>query len=442
MYILKLYESEVVELKERYTLDLKKEVLAFVNTVGGILYIGVNDEGEIIGIENPDTEMQRISSSLKDSIKPDISMFIKVELLKEQDKFYIKISVEQGSKKPYYLSEKGMKSSGVYIRSGSSSIQASEDHIRNMIKESDFDNFELNFSIIQDLSFNVLEKELKERGMEFTDIQKKNLGIISIDGTYTNMGLLVSDQCKHSIKFAVFQGNNKLHFKDRKEFGGSLFEQLNKAYEAIDFYNRTGAYFKALIRVDEREYPEIAIREALLNAIIHRDYSFSGSIFINLYTDRLEIISLGGLVSNLSMEAAMLGVSQPRNNRLASLFYRMRLIEAYGTGINKIVSSYQDTGLSPEFESVEGAFRVTLPSLYEINTLRENHDDFRRLDGRNKKYSDVLRLFEIKKELTRLDMEKYLNIGTTRAVTILKEMQRVHLIEKIGKGKFTRYKLK
>ncbi|MBE5965513.1 MAG: hypothetical protein E7255_00815 [Lachnospiraceae bacterium] len=167
----------------------------------------------------------------------------------------------------------------------------------------------------------------------------------------------VSEQCKHSIKFAIFQGTDKLVFKDRKELSGSLFEQLTDAYKTIDFYNGTKATFHDLLRTDERDYPEVAVRKALLNAIIHRDYSFSGSTFINLYSDRLEIISLGGLVSGLSLEAAMLGISQPRNEKLAALFYRMKLIEAYGTGISKIISCYKGLPVQPKFENVEGDFK-------------------------------------------------------------------------------------
>jgi ATP-dependent DNA helicase RecG len=111
-----------------------------------------------------------------------------------------------------------------------------------------------------------------------------------------------------------------LVFKDRKEFTGSLFEQLAEVYKTIDFYNGTMASFHDLLRTDERDYPEDAVREALLNAIVHRDYSFSGSTFINLYSDRLEFISLGGLVPGLSLEAAMLGASQSRNEKLAIYF--------------------------------------------------------------------------------------------------------------------------
>ena len=428
---MRLYETETVELKEIYTSDLKKEIIAFANTNGGIIYIGVQDSGEIIGVDNADFVMQQISNSLRDSIRPDVSMFTNIELIQEDNKFFIKLTISQGTKKPYYLSDKGLKPTGVYVRSGTTAAPASEDAIRMMIKMTDGDSFETNRSLIQELTFNKLEEELKRRDLEFTEVQMKNLGILSPDNIYTNMGLLVSDQCRHSIKFAIFQGTDKLVFKDRKEFTGSLFNQLTDAYKTIDFYNGTKATFHDLLRTDERDYPEDAVREALLNAIVHRDYAFSGSTFINLFSDRLEIISLGGLVSGLSLEAAMLGASQPRNEKLASLFYRMKLIEAYGTGISKIISCYKGLSVQPKFENVEGAFKVTLPN---IHAQEKNIEE--------EKYAQILRLFEKKQEITRNDIEKALGVGTTHAINILKEMQEKEIISKVGNGRMTKYVLK
>lgn len=428
---MKLYETETIELKEMYTSDLKKEIIAFANTNGGTIIIGVQDSGVIVGVDNPDFVMQQISNAIRDSIRPDVSMFTSIELIQEEAVFYIKLTVAQGTKKPYYLADKGLKPSGVYVRSGTTSAPASEDAIRMMIKMTDGDSFETNRSLVQELTFQSLSEELQKRGLEFTEVQMKNLGILSPDNIYTNMGLLVSDQCRHSIKFAIFQGTDKLVFRDRKEFTGSLFAQLTDAYKTIDFYNGTKATFHELLRTDERDYPEDAVREALLNAIVHRDYSFSGSIFINLYADRLEMISLGGLVPGLSLEAAMLGASQPRNEKLANLFYRMKLIEAYGTGISKIISCYRGLSVQPKFENVEGAFRVTLPN---IHTQILNVED--------EKYLPVLSLFDHKKEITRSDVEEVLESGTTHAVNMLKEMIEKGLISKVGNGRLTKYKLK
>jgi len=375
--IMKMYENENIELKEIYTSDLKKEVVAFANTNGGTIYIGVQDNGIITGLDNANFVMQQISNAIRDS------------------------------------------------------ITASEDAIRMMIKMTDGVSFENNRSLMQELTFTSLSKEMGLRQLEISQVQMRNLGILSGDDIYTNMGLLVSDQCKHSIKFAVFQGTDKLVFKDRKELTGSIFDQLTDVFKTIDFYNSTRATFHDLLRTDERDYPEDAVREALLNAIVHREYAFSGSTIINLYSDRLEIISLGGLVSGMSLEAAMLGASQPRNEKLASLFYRMKLIEAYGTGISKIISCYKGLSVQPKFENVEGAFRVILPNTHA-----------QALSVEDEKYLPILQLFEKKNEITRSDVEEAIGVGSTHAVNTLKEMLSKGLIKKVGGGRLTRYMVK
>ena len=432
------YESETIELKERYTADLIKEIIAFANTKGGEVYLGVSDTGTIVGITDIDFVMQQITNALRDSVRPDITMFTQIEPLEKEGKTILKITVLQGTKRPYYLYAKGLKPSGVYVRNGASSAPATEDSIRMMIKTTDGDSFEMNRSVMQELTFDALSNEFEKRKLEFSDIQMENLGLMTSDKIYTNMGLLVSDQCKHTVKFALFQGADKAVFKDRKEFSGSLFSQLADAYKIIDFYNGTRASFQDLVRIDKRDFPEEAVREALLNALVHRDYSFSASTLISLYSDRLEIISLGGLVPGLSLEAVMIGASQPRNEKVAALFYRLRLIEAYGTGISKIISSYQGTGFEPLFESTQGAFKVVLP-----NTNGDSDTNaYVRRDSEGERFSPIIDLFSEKGEITRRDVEKAMEISTTYAVNTVNEMVKKGLIVKIGKGKNTRYKLK
>lgn len=162
----------------------------------------------------------------------------------------------------------------------------------------------------------------------------KTLGLITQDGVYTNLGLLLSDQCVHTIKAAVFQGTNQNEFKDRKEFAGSLFQQMDEVYDFIDFRNQTHSTFEKLYRIDRRDYTETAVREALLNLLVHREYSFRASSFISLYTDRLEFTSIGGLVSGVTLKDVTMGISVCRNMKLANVFYRLELIEAHGTGLN------------------------------------------------------------------------------------------------------------
>lgn len=439
---MKFLESETTEMKEEYTPGIKKEIVAFANSKGGILYIGVSDDGRIMGLDDIDFVMAQLSNAIRDGIRPDLTLFTEIEVLREENKSLIKVTVQQGTKRPYYLSENGLKPSGVYLRTGASSAPASEDSIRSLIKMTDGDSFESNRSLDQDLTFHGLTKESLNRKLELSEIQMENLGLMTSDKLYTNLSLLVSDQCRHSIKFAVFQGEDKDVFKDRKEMTGSLFTQLADTYRLIDFYNGTKATFHDLLRTDRRDYPQDALREVLLNAMIHRDYSFSGSTLINLYSDRFEIISLGGLVPGLSLEAAMIGASQTRNEKLAALFYRFKLVEAYGTGISKILKAYEKEDFQPHFESVEGAFKVTLPNMNRSCAPPQPaglviEDTLRMIEA--ERFAPVLNLFDKQREITRKDVERVMGIGTTHAINTLKEMLEKHYLIKVGGGRNTRY---
>ena len=293
-----------------------------------------------------------------------------------------------------------------------------------MILKTDGDSYEKLRSLNQNLTFEYIEKIFKENNLLFGLSQKKALGLVGEDDLYTNLALLLSEQCNHTLKVAVFEGIEKNIFKDRKEFKGSLLKQVAEAFEFINLLNKTEATFEGLTRKDERDYTVEAIREALLNAVVHREYSFSGSTLINIYENRIEFISLGGIVSGLSLDSIMLGVSQSRNERLANIFYRLHLIEAYGTGIKKILTSYEKIGLKPIIKSEIGAFQVILPNIHYSKKIEENISEIKPL------YKDILDFIIKKNGTTRKEIEKYVNLSQTRVITLLKEMLELNLIEK------------
>ena len=351
-------ESETVELKAIVVEDIKKEVIAFANCEGGRLYIGVQDDGTVSGLDNPDETSLQISNMVRDAIKPDLTMFLHYETVTVDGKKIVTVDIQQGTERPYYIAKKGLRPEGVYVRQGYSSVPATNTAIRRMIKETDGDHFEEMRSLEQNLTFESAKKVFAERNVKFGLTQMKTLGMVTQDGVYTNLGLLLSDQCVHTIKAAVFQGTTQSEFKDRKEFSGSLFQQMDDAYDFIDFRNQTHSTFDKLYRIDRRDYPETAVREALLNLLVHREYSFRASTFISLYADRLEFTSIGGLVSGVSLKDVTMGISVCRNFKLANVFYRLELIEAYGTGIIKIMEAYEGTGMTPQIETSDNAFLV------------------------------------------------------------------------------------
>ena len=434
------FENNNIEFKQEYVADIRKEVAAFANADGGTVYVGIRKDGEVLGVDDPDEVMLRIVSSLKDALAPDVMPFVKVSAIDIEGKHVVEIDVSTGTNRPYYLREKGLKPSGVYIRNGSATQPMSEEGIREMLIKSSGRSFELGRSLNQELTFNTLQTEMQKRSIEIGPSQMKTLKLIGEDGLYTNLALLLSDQCETTTKVAIFQGIDKEIFRDRKEFSGSILKQLEEVYRFISLLNKTKATFSGLNRIDTKDYPEEAVREALLNSIVHRDYSFSGSNLINIYEDRLEIVSLGGLVNGLELKSIFLGISQSRNPNLAAVFYRMRLIESYGTGIGKIERAYKSCQMQPKFETAKGVFRVTLPNTNEEGSsedhMKINVESEPSLSAQK---AQILQFAKENGSITRKEVEKLLSAGTTKAFRLLRELCEAGELSKEGNGRQSHY---
>lgn len=431
------YETENIEFKSQFTPEIYKEVIAFANTDGGIIYVGIDDNGQVIGLENVDEEYTKITNGIRDAIMPDVTMFVKFRI---QENHVVSISVNEGSTKPYYLKSKGLKPSGVYIRQGASSVPASPEMIRNMIKLSDGDVFEEMRSLEQELTFHYAALAFQKNTVEFSPEKYLTLGMIQKNDTlYTNLALLLSDQCPYTVKIAVFGDETKTTFRDAQEFGGSVLQQINDSFSYLKLNNKTTAIFKELERIEYPDYPEEALREALLNAVIHRSYSFSGSIIINITDQETEFISMGGLLPDLSVEDIRSGISQPRNKKLADVFHRLKLIESYGTGIRKIFHFYQSCAAQPRIEVTQNTFRLILPNMnYYKNQVEAEKPHFIVTDQMQR----VLDYITEKEKVTNNDLEELLGVKSTRIYTITRKMIQHDLIIPVGKGKNKYYILK
>jgi len=428
---LSLIENAVTEFKREYTSDIIKTVIAYANTSGGALYIGIDNSGGAYDVEDIDGTMLKASNAIRDSVKPDVTMFVDYTQEIVDNKAVIKIVVQKGSSCPYYISSRGIRPEGVYVRQGASSVPATETAILRMIKETDGEKYEETRSLNQELTFAYAENEFKQENVSFGKSQQKTLGLMNADEIYTNLGLLLSDQCVHTVKLAVFEGASKAIFKDRREFSGSLLKQLNEIYEFIDRYNRVRSEINGLRRLDKRDYPPEAVREALLNALVHKDYAFSDSTLISIFDDRIEFVSIGGLVRGITFDDVMLGISIARNRNLANVFYRLTLIEAYGTGMPKIMQSYEGFATKLQIEVTDNAFKITLPNTNEATEKALLSDN----------ESVALELFKNKEFIVRKDVESALSVSQAMAVRVLKGLISKGEIRAVGNGKNTRYVL-
>ena len=429
-------EDENTEFKEIVVDELKKEVVAFANTRGGNIYIGIKDDGTVGGLENADSSLQQVTNMIRDSIKPDVTMFIRYDIENYDNKQILKVHIEEGTNKPYYLSKNGLKPSGVFVRQGSSSVSASDEQIRRMIRETDGDTFEKMRSLNQELTFESAENIFREQKLDFGEVQNHTLGLYDSAGLFTNAALLISEQNPFTVKCAVFSNEEQTEFKDRKEFSGSLFTQLSEIYEFIDKCNHTNSKFEGLHRIDRQDYPENAVREALLNCLVHRDYSYSASSIISIYNDRLEIVSIGGLLQGVTLEDVKMGLSVCRNKTLADIFYRLTLIEAYGTGLRKIQNAYKDDSRKPEILVSPNAFKIVLPnrnveSQREVDIFKQGTDE-----------EIILQYAKKRESFNRPEIDGLLRTSPATSNRILKKLVAENKLISRGNGKAVRYFIK
>lgn len=263
-------ERETLEFKRTCVDDIRKEIIAMCNCAGGTIYVGVEDDGSVIALDDCEGTTPRIANGVRHAIKPNITGFIHYETLSIDGKKIVSVSAQAGANRPYYMAEKGIRPEGVYVRQGASSVPVSNPVIRQIIKETDGDNYEDMRSLNQALALDEASKAFAAQKLDFGQEMQ-------------TLGQLLSEQFPDIIKAATFNGTNQQSFQDRNEFTGSLQEQLSDACEYMPLCSQTHAAFSDLCRQEHKDYPDTALREALLNAITHRDYSFSAGTLICLF---------------------------------------------------------------------------------------------------------------------------------------------------------------
>ena len=441
-----MIESSNTEFKREYTENIRKAVVAFANTDGGSIYIGVDDDGTAVGVADVDDVQKRVISLCRDGIQPDVMMFLSCDRTVIEDKDVIRLQVQRGTDCPYYLKGKGIRPEGVYVRRGPVSLPASEAQIRKMIREAGDFHYEQERSLEQELTFRETERFLQKADVPFGEAERRTLHIVSKDGLYTNLGLLLSDQCQHTVKVALFSGKKQVVFRDRREFSGSLLLQVNQVIEYLDFHNALHSEIRGMKRLDSRDYPVESLREAIFNAFVHRDYGFSGSILVSVYEDKIEILSLGGLAEGVTYNDMMLGVSISRNPKLAEIFYRLHYIEAFGTGVQRILTDYANSEEKPQFLVSDNAVKVILPNLHAewnhpviaVDFVQDERPEYRsEVAADEAVYQLIVAGLDSRKKL-----QSELGFSLTKTVNILRKLLDEGRIQRVGNGKNTRYQCK
>ena len=419
-------ESETLELKREVNNKIINEIIAFANTRGGTIYIGYEDNGEIVGVDNIASEIDRVSNIISDSIDPKLSYDIKIEAIKQLEKDIIVITVLKGTNRPYYIKSKGMTSEGVYIRLGATNKQASRDEIIKMMIEDTGVKFEDNVSLNQNITFNDFENIIQENNMKLDKVKMQNLGLIN-NSKYTNLAHILSDNSKYSMKVAIYKGNDKNEFLDKKEFENiSVFKQLEEILKYINLIIKKPAKIVGTKRVEYFEYNIEVIRECLLNCITHRDYSVESSILINIFENKIEFVNLGGLIGGLTVDAIKKGNSATRNPKLTSIFHRLKYIESYGSGIPRIYSKYKKQNIKPTIEVSDNSFFISIP---KVEFFNDNELDI------------ILDYLGHNSYITREKVEELLNCSKTTAIRKLNEYVENSILKQVREGKNTYYQI-
>jgi len=339
-----MIESNRIEFKRELPDTLEKEVVAFLNyKEGGFIYIGIDDKtGEVVELIDIDKLQLQIKDRIKNNIMPSTMGLFDIGIEEFKGKSTIKIIIASGNEKPYFLKKSGMSEKGCFIRIGSSSepmpLRIIEDlfakRIRNSIGKIE--------STRQDLTFEQLKIYYNETGLKLNEKFASTLELLTTRNTYNYAAYLLSDSNGTSIKVAKYLGTDRIDLIENNEFGYcSLIKATKQVLDKLNVENRTITKITQRERAEKRLFDPIALREAVINAIIHNDYSNEVPPKFELFADRIEITSVGGLPLGFNEQEFFEGFSFPRNKELMRVFKDLELVEHLGSGIPRILQKYE-----------------------------------------------------------------------------------------------------
>ena len=438
-----------------------KTVSAFANGIGGALIFGISDKEEIIGLDNYKKDSENISEIIKTKIEPLPKVTLKHYLI--EDKNIIILFVHSGKETPYYFTEGGHQTA--YIRLGNESIPAKNSDLINLIlkgKNRSYDS--LGTDIKKDnVSFTKLKSlYYLKTGNEFTDSDLESFGLVNKDNFLTNAGALLADEpiIKHSRIFCTRWNGLDMtsgieEALNDNEFEGSILLLLQNAENFIKVNTKKKWKKGNESRIEMPDYPERAIQEVLVNAIIHRDYAVIGSeIHIDIYDDRIEIYSPGGMFDgSFIQEQNIMEISSLRRNPIiADLFNRIHLMERRGSGLKKIISSYKNAinytqEKEVEFKSTQKDFKVILKNLnYKVaiksgDKVAIKSDDKVAIKIQDEQLKKILEYIKKYNNCKTSDIENLLSVKSSRARKLLSILVSEKKIQALGQNKNRYYVL-
>lgn len=371
--ILLANEGKTLEFKEnaQSSLNIIKTVVAFANTAGGMVVIGVrNKTKEVVGIENILLEEERLASIIADSIEPLLIPDIEIVNYKKYELIVINVPYLVG---PYYLKRAGL-AKGVYIRLGSTNRVADDEtiaYLQRLAKQISFDEMPCVKAPVEELDEESILIRLRPH---YKNLSKKNYHSLGLTALYHNKeypsfgAILLFSKARFKwfpdsiIRCVCFAGTTREHIIDQKDIISNLIESVDEVIAFINRHTSIAAKIGPIRREDIHQFPPEAVREAVINAIVHADYAMKGvAIQFAVFSDRIELTNPGSLPFGQKLESALSGISKMRNRLIGRIFREIKLIERLGSGIPRIFGSYKDKlARMPQFEEINNHFRVTL----------------------------------------------------------------------------------
>ncbi len=351
-------ESDRVEYKFKLNDSFEREVVSFLNSDGGRILIGVDDFGNPVGLPHADLNQLQIKDRIKNNILPSALEYCMISLEVVDGLEVVAVDVSSGLERPYYIRKFGMSPQGCFFRKGSSCEPMREDLIERMYAGRMKNTLRMIPSPNQGVSFRELQIYYEGVGKPLNSNFRSNLNLLTPDGELNYSGYLLSDGSGVSIRFAKYEGENRVVLLENEEFGFcSLMRAFDRLFDRLSVENKTYARITERRRIERRMVDSVALREAVLNAILHNDYSYSGSPKFEMFADRLEITSIGGLPFGMTKDDFFSGVSLPRNPELMRVFRDLDYVEHLGSGIPRILEVYGRDA----FVVSESFIRVVLP---------------------------------------------------------------------------------
>lgn len=352
-------ESEIMELKEKYNDTIAKEIVSFLNADGGTIVIGVKDTGTVVGVDRLEETLRKISDVITMKIEPNPQDEVTTEVKFDEQKPLILVNVRKGTKNIYCQKKYGFSSNGCVIRVGTTCKEMTAEQIRIRYEQNFVDSEYMlkKRSSLADLSFRELKIYYTEKGFHINDSFETNLNLRNEKGEYNLLAELLADHNNIPFIFVKFQGSNKASISERNDFGyGCILTAYTKIKNKLIAENTCLSDTTVRPRVDKYLYDINCVNEALLNAIVHNDWTITEPL-ISMFYNRIEILSHGGLPKGMTKKQFFEGISKPRNVTLMRIFLSMNLVEHTGHGIPPIVGRYGEQ----VFEIEDHYIKCTIP---------------------------------------------------------------------------------